>query len=289
MPNFELLETLIEHGADSARVAIDTEQDGWRWAQAPGHDWQGGVLEPPRPFRLNQSILIILPTYNERENLSVLIQAIPKYLVADVLVVDDNSPDGTGKLADQLASDFPYVHVLHRERKEGLGPAYLAGFDWALKNEYDLIFEMDCDFSHSPWDLPRLAYISGKADLVIGSRYVPGGHIQNWSLPRRFLSRLANRYVQQFLGTRIQDWTGGFRCYRTELLANIDFSGITVRGYVFQVMMAYQAICQGATVCEIPIRFIDRTKGVSKLGKDSLLEAVYWVPKLRFQSYKSGR
>lgn len=284
--SFELAEALIARGANSARIAVDAEKDPTRWAQTPTYHAYARALEPPRPFQLNGSILIVIPTYNERENLTSLIHAIAKYLVADILIVDDNSPDGTGVLADQLVSDLTYVHVLHREHKEGLGPAYLAGFHWALNRGYDLVVEMDCDFSHSPWDLPRLAYASARADLVIGSRYVRGGHIHNWNKLRRYLSRSANRYVQRFLGNSIQDWTGGFRCYRTSLLSKMDFAIINVRGYVFQVMMAYYAKCCGATICEIPIQFVDRTRGTSKLGKETLVEALYWVPKLRFKSFK---
>ena len=282
--NFELAEALIARGADSARVAIDAKKDPTKWIQTQNYNGYSCVLEPPEPYRLNQSMLIVIPTYNERENLSALVQAIAKYLVADILIVDDNSPDGTGVLADELASDHTFVHVLHRQSKEGLGPAYLAGFKWALDRGYELVFEMDCDFSHSPWDLPRLAHASAQADMVIGSRYIAGGGIDNWNFFRRSLSFMANRYVQQFLGKGIKDWTGGFRCYRSSLLSKMDLANIEVRGYVFQVMMAYYAKNCGATICEIPIQFIDRSMGSSKLGKETVLEALYWVPKLRWRS-----
>ena len=172
----------------------------------PVEIFHGPHIEPHKPFSSRQSILIILPAYNERENLTLLVRAIGTFLVADVLIVDDNSPDGTGEIADQLSHELPHVQVLHRKIKEGIGPAYISGFHWAIKKEYDLVVSMDCDFSHAPWDLPRLAYASETADLVIGSRYVPGGNIVNWNLFRRCLSRIGNRYVQQLLGTRIQDW-----------------------------------------------------------------------------------
>jgi dolichol-phosphate mannosyltransferase len=280
VPNFELAEELIARGADSARIAItphDSTEDQYRgYAQAAS----GKQLVPTSPFDFKQSIVIVLPTYNERANLTALITAIGQYLVADILVVDDNSPDGTGKLADQLSSRHEHVHVLHRPEKEGLGPAYLAGFEWALQRNYGLIIEMDCDFSHAPWDLPRLVHRSHTADLVIGSRYVPGGGTENWNAYRRLVSRCGNNYVCLFLGSAIHDWTGGFRCYRRELLTRMNLPTVKAKGYIFQVELAWRAVQLGADITELPIRFTDRVRGQSKLGWRSITEALVEVPKM---------
>ncbi len=241
-------------------------------------------LIPSIPFQFDLASVVVLPTYNERRNLEGMIAAIGRYLVTDVLVVDDNSPDGTGLLADQLRERYAWVHVLHRTEKQGLGPAYLAGFQWALRRGYDLVIEMDCDFSHAPWDLPRLVHRSRTADLVIGSRYVPGGGTEDWDFRRRLVSQLGNGYVRLFLGREIRDWTGGFRCYRREVLARIDLERVKAKGYVFQVEMAWRAKQAGARVAEIPIRFIDRLHGQSKLGWSSILEAIMHVPPMPFYS-----
>ena len=197
--------------------------------------------------------------------------------------MDDNSPDGTGELADQLSTRHPHVHVLHRPRKEGLGPAYIAGFQWALQRPYDRIIEMDCDFSHAPWDLPRLVHHSHTADLVIGSRYVPGGGTENWNARRRLVSRCGNSYVSLFLGSIIQDWTGGFRCYRRGLLERMALSTVQAKGYIFQVELAWRAVQLGATVSELPIRFSDRVLGQSKLGWPSIIEGLMEVPKMHLR------
>lgn len=284
VPSFELAEALIARGADSARIAIsqmdssDLNYPGY--AQVASNK----QLVPVLPFRFDRSILIVLPTYNELQNLEALIETIGRYLVADILIVDDNSPDGTGQLADQLSRHQKHVHVLHRARKEGLGPAYLAGFQWALARGYQLIIEMDCDFSHPPWDLPRLVHRSGTADLVIGSRYVPGGGTQNWSRRRRLVSRFGNTYVSLFLGSSIRDWTGGFRCYRHELLAKMNLESVKAKGYVFQVEMAWRARQLQAKICELPIRFSDRVQGKSKLGWQTIVEAMTEVPRMYFQT-----
>ena len=287
VPNFEVAEVLIARGVDSARIAIsqidssDVNYPGYALLAGNNH------LVPITPFRFDRSILIVLPTYNECQNLEPLIEAIGRYLVADILIVDDNSPDGTGQLADQLSRLQKHVHVLHRARKGGLGPAYLAGFQWALARGYQLILEMDCDFSHSPWDLPRLVHRSGTADLVIGSRYVPGGGTEDWSRRRRFVSRLGNAYVSLFLGSSIRDWTGGFRCYRHELLANMNLESVNAKGYVFQVEMAWRVHQVGAKICELPIRFSDRVQGQSKLGWQTILEALTEVPRMYFKTTPS--
>lgn len=280
VPNFELAEELIARGADSARIAISphesTENPSLGYSQVAA----GTPLIPTSPFDFKQSIVIVLPTYNERANLEALVRAISQYLVADIVVVDDNSPDGTGELADQLSCRYGHVHVLHRPNKEGLGPAYLAGFTWALQRHYGLIIEMDCDFSHAPWDLPRLVHRCRTADLVIGSRYVPGGGTENWNARRRFISRCGNTYVSLFLGSTIHDWTGGFRCYRRDLLARMNLATVRAKGYIFQVELAWRAVRLGADVDELPIRFCDRIEGQSKLGWQSIAEALMEVPKM---------
>jgi dolichol-phosphate mannosyltransferase len=283
VPSFEVAEALIARGADSARIAISqvdaSEVNCPGYVQAaPNHP-----LVPVAPFRFDRSILIVLPTYNERQNLAAMIETVGKYLVADILIVDDSSPDGTGQEADQLSRRHKHVHILHRSKKEGLGPAYIAGFHWGLARRYQLIIEMDCDFSHSPWDLPRLVHRSRAADLVVGSRYVPGGGTENWDRRRRLLSKLGNSYVRFFLGSRLHDWTGGFRCYRHELLANLNLESLRAKGHVFQVEMAWRACQSGAEICEIPIRFSDRVQGQSKLGWSTILEGLREVPRMYFQ------
>lgn len=283
VPNFDQAEVLIAQGVNSARVAISdrasvNDHD-------PGYSQVAGELQlvPTSPFTFEESILVVLPTYNERANLEALVTAIGQYLVTDIVIVDDNSPDGTGELADQLSTRHPHVHVLHRPRKEGLGPAYIAGFQWALQRPYDRIIEMDCDFSHAPWDLPRLVHRSHTADLVIGSRYVPGGGTENWNARRRLVSRCGNSYVSLFLGSIIQDWTGGFRCYRRGLLERMALSTVQAKGYIFQVELAWRAVQLGATVSELPIRFSDRILGQSKLGWPSIIEGLMEVPRMCFR------
>jgi dolichol-phosphate mannosyltransferase len=283
VPDFDQAEVLIAQGINSARVAISdrasvNDHD-------PGYSQVAGELQlvPASPFTFDKSILVVLPTYNERANLEALVTAIGQYLVTDILIVDDNSPDGTGDLADQLSTRHLHIHVLHRPRKEGLGPAYIAGFQWALQRPYDRIIEMDCDFSHAPWDLPRLVHRSHSADLVIGSRYVPGGGTENWNARRRLVSRCGNTYVSFFLGPTIQDWTGGFRCYRRELLERMALSTVQAKGYIFQVELAWRAMQLRAKVSELPIRFSDRVLGQSKLGWPSIIEGLLEVPKMRFR------
>ncbi len=289
VPNFEIAEELIAQGVNSARIAIH-EVDRLE-EHPPGHVQLAGDKElvPRMPFDFSQRILIILPTYNERSNLETLVTTIGRYLVTDILIVDDNSPDGTGELADQLGQQHPHVHVLHRPRKEGLGPAYLAGFAWALQHHYQLIIEMDCDFSHAPWDLPRLVHGSQTADLVIGSRYVPGGGTKNWNAFRRMVSQSGNTYVRLFLGSRLHDWTGGFRCYRQDLLTKMNLETVRAKGYVFQVELAWRAVQLNARIREIPIRFSDRAHGSSKLGWASISEALREVPRLSFSGFNHQR
>jgi dolichol-phosphate mannosyltransferase len=204
-----------------------------------------------------------------------------------VLVIDDNSPDGTGDIADRLAAERPWVEALHRPRKEGLGPAYLDGFRRALELGADLIFEMDCDFSHDPADLPRLAAAAASADLVIGSRYVPGGGTRNWGLGRRLISRGGSLYAQLLLGVAVRDLTGGFKCYRRTVLETIDLDAINSKGYAFQIETTYRALCASFRVTEVPIVFVDRAVGGSKMSKAIVLEAVWKVPALRLASLRS--
>jgi dolichol-phosphate mannosyltransferase len=224
---------------------------------------------------------VCLPTYNERDNVERMVRA----LVAEgvhVLVIDDNSPDGTGAVADGLAAELEQVDVLHRERKEGLGPAYLAGFRRALADGAELVLEMDCDFSHDPKDVRRLiAAAEDGADLVLGSRYVPGGRIPNWGALRRFISRGGCVYAQLWLQTRVRDLTGGFKCYRRKVLDTIDLDAIESKGYAFQIEGTYRTMRKGFRVVEVPITFVDREEGGSKMSNAIVLEAIWKVPALR--------
>jgi dolichol-phosphate mannosyltransferase len=231
-------------------------------------------------------LCVCLPTYNERENLEQMVDALGAVLPPDgvVLVVDDNSPDGTGEIADRLAVEREQVHVLHRARKEGLGPAYLEGFARALELGADLIFEMDCDFSHDPADVPRLAEAAESADLVIGSRYVAGGGTRNWGLLRRFISRGGSLYAQVILGVPVKDLTGGFKCYRRKVLETIDLEAIHSKGYAFQIETTYRTLQAGFRVVEVPITFVDREVGGSKMSRTIVLEAVWKVPLLRLST-----
>jgi dolichol-phosphate mannosyltransferase len=228
---------------------------------------------------------ICLPTYNELANLEPIVRALrPLLREGDrILVVDDNSPDGTGAEADRLAAELPFVDVLHRPRKEGLGPAYLAAFTRALDEGAELILEMDCDFSHDPADVPRLiAAAEDGADVVLGSRYVPGGGVSDdWGLLRRLISRGASVYTGLFLHMGVHDPTGGFKCFRRRVLETIDLGSITSKGYAFQIETTYRAKRAGFRVVEVPITFADRTHGHSKMSRAIVLEAIWRVPLLR--------
>ena len=227
---------------------------------------------------------VCLPTYNERENVERMVRALaPAY---DVLVIDDSSPDGTGTIADRLAAELPFVGVLHRPKKEGLGPAYLAGFRRALADGAELVLEMDCDFSHRPADVRRLIEAAADADLVVGSRYVPGGRIENWGLGRRIISRGGSLYAQLLLGVPIRDLTGGFKCYRRSVLERIDLDAIDSRGYAFQIETTYRALRAGFRVVEVPISFADREVGGSKMSRSIVFEAVWKVPVLRLAALR---
>ena len=227
-------------------------------------------------------ICVCLPTYNERENLERMVAALGSALPAGgrVLVIDDSSPDGTGELADRLAGELDFVDVLHRARKEGLGPAYLDGFRRALASGAELVLEMDCDFSHDPADVPRLVSAAESADLVLGSRYVLGGRIENWGTVRRAISLAASLYTRLLL-MPIRDPTGGFKCYRRAVLEALDLDAIASRGYAFQIETTYRALRAGFRVVEIPITFADRQAGGSKMSRAIVLEAIWRVPALR--------
>jgi len=227
---------------------------------------------------------ICLPTYNERANLEPMIDALRDVLRDGdrVLVVDDSSPDGTGEIADRLAAELPFVDVLHRPQKEGLGPAYLAGFERALADGAELVLEMDCDFSHDPEAVPRLiAAAEDGADVVLGSRYVRGGRVGNWGLIRRAISRGASLYTALFLQMGVRDPTGGFKCFRRTVLETLDLDAITAKGYAFQIETTYRAKRAGFRIVEVPITFVDRTAGHSKMSRTIVLEAIWRVPLLR--------
>jgi dolichol-phosphate mannosyltransferase len=231
--------------------------------------------------------VLCLPTYNERENLEPMISALGEVLDTErdrVVVIDDASPDGTGKIADRLASRHPWVSVLHRDRKEGIGPAYIAGFRWALAEGAELVLEMDCDFSHRPADVPRLIAASDDADLVLGSRYAPGGGTENWGLVRRFVSRGGCLYAQILLGMRVRDLTGGFKCFRRMALEAIDLDALSAHGYAFQIETTYRVRRAGLRVREVPITFVERRAGASKMTGSIVAEAVWKVPLLRLRA-----
>jgi len=231
---------------------------------------------------------VVLPTYNERENIPQIVPAILAASPAlDVLVVDDNSPDGTGTLADELAAQNPRARVLHRERKEGLGRAYLAGFAQALAAGYGRILEMDADFSHDPARLPVL--LATDADLVLGSRYVPGGNTANWGRGRRLLSRGGSLYARTILGVPIRDLTGGFKCFRRRVLEALDLGSVRSSGYAFQIELTYRAIRRGFKVVEVPITFVDRRVGKSKMSRRIVAEALWMVWKIRFDPAANTR
>jgi dolichol-phosphate mannosyltransferase len=231
-------------------------------------------------------LVVCVPTYDELGNLEPMVRALGAVLAGHgldgrVLVIDDASPDGTGELADRLAGEVAFLDVLHRERKEGLGPAYVAGFERALAAGAELVATIDCDFSHDPDDLPRLVEATSRADVALGSRYVPGGATENWGALRRLVSRGGSTYARAVLGIPVRDTTSGFKVYRREVLEAIQPARIESRGYAFQIETVYRALCAGFSVEEIPIRFSDRTEGGSKMGPGIVLEAMLRVPALR--------
>jgi dolichol-phosphate mannosyltransferase len=233
---------------------------------------------------MNQT-LIIVPTYNERENLRPLAEALLRLPVAvDILVVDDNSPDGTGRLADDLAAQHPEIHVLHRTQKDGLGRAYIAGFKWALAHGYEFIFEMDGDFSHNPNDIPAFLAAAQEADCVLGSRYVNGIRIINWPLGRLMLSKGAGMYVRLVTGMPFTDPTGGYKCFRRRALAALNLDQVRSNGYSFQIEMTHRLWRQGMKIAEVPIIFTDRFQGRSKMAGHIVQEALIMVWRLWLQN-----
>lgn len=232
---------------------------------------------------MSSDVLIIVPTYNERENIEPLTQQIFEQLpAANILVVDDASPDGTGQLADGLAERDPRIHVLHRAGKLGLGTAYIAGFKYGLERDYQFFFEMDADFSHDPRHLgDLLARARNDADLALGSRYIPGGGTVNWGLARQAISRGGNLYARAILGTHVSDMTGGFKCFRRAVLETIDLDSVRSEGYSFQIEMTYRALQHGFKVVEVPIIFADRRVGQSKMSRGIVGEAMWMVWRIR--------
>jgi dolichol-phosphate mannosyltransferase len=228
------------------------------------------------------TILALLPTYNERENIERIVPSVLEQLPsANVLIIDDNSPDGTGELADRMASNDERVHVLHRQRKQGLGKAYIAGFKWGMDRNFTHVIEFDADFSHNPKYLPEMMDRLGGADVVIGSRRVPGGGVENWSLQRKLISKCGSIYAKTVLGIPVHDLTGGFNGFHTSDLKTIDFESIAASGYMFQIEIKYRAVKKGLKVVEMPIIFPDRVHGTSKMSGRIFAEALIAVIKLR--------
>ena len=229
--------------------------------------------------------VVCVPTYNERDNVEALVRALGDVLDTScdrVLVIDDASPDGTGEIADRLAGELAWLDVLHRTAKEGIGRAYLAGFDRVLAGDAELVLEMDCDFSHDPNDVPRLiAAVANSADVALGSRYVAGGGVRNWGLLRRVISAGGSLYARVVLGVQVRDLTGGFKCYRRSVLETIELDSIHSKGYAFQIETTYRALRAGFEVIEVPITFADREVGGSKMSKGIVAEAIWKVPRLR--------
>jgi dolichol-phosphate mannosyltransferase len=240
------------------------------------------------------AVAVIIPTYNERDNIEIITgRARSSVPDAHLLIVDDNSPDGTGEIADKLADEDPHVHVLHRAGKAGLGAAYIAGFAWALEQGYGALVEMDADGSHQPEELPRLLAALDGADLVLGSRYVPGGAVLNWPRSRELLSRAGNTYARLMLGLKLKDATGGYRVFRASTLRRIGLDDVDSQGYCFQIDLARRTIGAGLTVTEVPITFEERQRGASKMSRKIVLEALWrvtgWGIAARLRPARRGR
>jgi len=248
------------------------------------------MVEASSTSRSDTRAVVCVPTYNERDNVESLVRALGEVLdlgVDCVLVIDDSSPDGTGEIADRLAAELPWVSVLHRESKEGIGAAYLAGFAVALSFGAAFVLEVDCDFSHDPRDVPRLlAACADGADVALGSRWIDGGGTVNWGLGRRIVSRGGSLYARLILGVGIRDLTGGFKCFRREVLETIDLDAITTRGYGFQIEGTFRALRAGFRVVEVPITFVDRRVGESKMTSGIVVEAMRQVPLLRLRALR---
>jgi dolichol-phosphate mannosyltransferase len=239
-------------------------------------------------------VWVCIPTYDEADNLERMAGALSAVFAREgidghLLVIDDGSPDGTGAIADRLAAADPRIHVLHRAAKSGIGPAYRDGFRTALAGGADLVMEMDCDFSHDPGDVPRLVAAAADADLALGSRYVPGGGVSDWGLVRRAISRGGCLYARLVLGVPVEDLTGGFKCFRREVLEALPLDEVSARGYGFQIEMTYRALLMGFRVTEVPIRFSDREMGRSKMSRGIVLEAATLVPRLRLRLGRGRR
>jgi dolichol-phosphate mannosyltransferase len=255
-----------------------------------GTDGEDRGTGPGRTEELSR-VLVIIPTYNERENLELIVERVRSSTPqVEILVADDNSPDGTGDIADELAGRESQVHVLHRAGKEGLGAAYLAGFAWALERGYDVVVEMDADGSHQPEQLPRLLEALGRADVVLGSRWVPGGRVENWPPHRMFLSRGGNTYTRLALGIPVRDATGGYRAFRRSALQRLDLGEVSSQGYCFQVDLAWRAVQRGLRVVEVPITFVERVRGDSKMSgsivRESLTKVTQWGIRHRAQQLR---
>jgi len=233
---------------------------------------------PPEGYPGVGRVLVVIPTYNEADNIKIIVdrvrRAVPQ---VDILVADDNSPDGTGRIADELTAGDERVHVLHRPGKQGLGAAYVAGFGWAREHGYEAVVEMDADGSHAPEELPRLLDALSEADAVLGSRYVPGGTVVNWPTSRMLISRSGNLYVRIALGMPFRDATGGYRAYRMPVLDKMEIDSVSSQGYCFQVDLAWRAYRQGFRVTEVPITFADRERGASKMSQSIVREAFWRV------------
>ena len=280
--DFAAVEAKVSEGVDSSRIVVLQGQDEDSAVASANKCIPEGL--GPVPAQAHKSpwrTLVVIPTYNEKGNVEAIVQAVHRYLDCDVLVVDDGSPDGTGEIAGRMAAADSRVHVMHREGKQGLGTAYIAGFRFAMERDYERVCEMDADFSHAPWDLPRLVYASESAQLVIGSRYVRGGCTVGWSFRRRMLSRGANLYARMMLSSGIRDNTAGFRCFHVDSLGKLDLDAVHAQGYAFQIEMAFRMKRRGFQVREIPIHFVDRFIGQSKMDGAIAREALLLVPRLR--------
>ena len=280
--DFPQLEAAVRSGIDSSTLVVleGREQGAARAAAERGIAAGRGPL-PPAPYEVPWRTLVVIPTYNEKDNLEPIVRAIHAYLDCDVLIVDDGSPDGTGAIADRLAAADGRVHVMHRQGKQGLGTAYLQGFAFAIEHGYERVCEMDADFSHPPWDLPRLVRASADAELVIGSRYVKGGCTVGWDFKRKLLSRGANLYARFWLRTGVRDNTAGFRCFWVSALRQLDLGSVAAHGYAFQIEMAFRMVRAGFRIRELPIHFVDRRVGASKMDGKVAREALLLVPRLR--------
>ena len=287
--DFGEVERLVQGGIDSSRVVVLQEQDeATARAAAERHVAAGHGPVPTRPHRAPWRTLVVIPTYNEKGNVEAIVAAVHRYLECDVLIVDDGSPDGTGELADRMAANDERVHVMHRQGKQGLGTAYIAGFRFAMDHGFERVCEMDADFSHAPWDLPRLVHASHDAELVIGSRYVRGGCTVGWDFRRRMLSRGANLYARMMLSSGVRDNTAGFRCFHVDALRELDLDAVHAQGYAFQIEMAFRIRRRGFAIREIPIHFIDRRVGQSKMDGAIAREALLLVPRLRRRVPRHG-